>query len=180
LTTDFVILATGQRPNNSLIEDLIPSDGDTLINPNNGFVRVRRTLQFLDSKYPNLFAVGDIADTGMHKAARPGAAQAAVAARNTQALIEGKEPQEHFNWSPAGIHLSLGLVSATEYELSGKLVSHMNCVLIRICRLQKRNILFRNPNIKEGQTDPNVTFRDEYVYSLSTPIKNCLLTAFAV
>jgi NADH dehydrogenase FAD-containing subunit len=114
LTTDFVILATGQKPNNNLIKDLVTSDGKTLINPNNGFVRVRPTLQFLDSKYPNLFAVGDIADTGMHKAARPGAAQAAVAARNIQALIEGKEPKEHFSWSPAGIHLSLGLVSATK------------------------------------------------------------------
>lgn len=111
LTTDFVILATGQKPNNSLVNDLTPSNGDTLINPDNGFIRVRPTLQFLDSKYPNLFAVGDIADTGMHKAARPGAAQAAVAAKNIQALIEGRPPQEQFSWSPAGIHLSLGLVS---------------------------------------------------------------------
>lgn len=110
LTTDFVILATGQKPNNNLIKHLVPSSGDTLINPDNGFVRVRPTLQFLDSKYSNLFAVGDIADTGMHKAARPGSAQAAVAAKNIQALIEGKEPQEQFSWSPAGIHLSLGLV----------------------------------------------------------------------
>ena len=114
IKTDFVILATGQKPNNDLIKDLVPLDGDTLINPGNGFVRVRPTLQFLDSGYPNLFAVGDIADTGMHKAARPGAAQAAVAARNIQALIEGKQPEEHLKWSPAGIHLSLGLVSAKE------------------------------------------------------------------
>ena len=162
LMTDFVILATGQKPNNSLIKDLIPSNGDTLINPNNGFVRVRPTLQFLDTKYPNLFAVGDIADTGMHKAARPGAAQAAVAAKNIQALIEGKEPQEQFSWSPPGIHLSLGLVSTKIWALT----SHMNNILIRVGRLQKKNILFRNPNIQEGQTEPNVTFRDEYVYNL--------------
>lgn len=42
----------------------------------------------------------------------------------------------------------------------------MSDVLIRICRLQKKNILFRNPNVQEGQSGPNVTFRDEYVYNL--------------
>ncbi|EED17576.1 Amid-like NADH oxidoreductase, putative [Talaromyces stipitatus ATCC 10500] len=115
LTADFVILATGQKPNNDLLRDLIPSNGESLANPKNGFIRVRPTLQFLDSKYPNLFAVGDIADTGLHKAAKPGAAQAAVAARNIQAMIEGKEPREHFSWSPAAIHLTLGLVK-TEYS----------------------------------------------------------------
>lgn len=111
LTTELVILATGQKPNNSLIKDLTPSGTESLINPKNGFIRIRPTMQFLDNKYPNLFAVGDIADTGLHKAARPGAAQAAVVAKNIQALIEGREPQENFTWSPPAIHLSLGLVS---------------------------------------------------------------------
>ena len=111
LTTDLVILATGQKPNNSLIDSLGSSDGEPLINPKNGFIRVRPTLQFFDSQYSNLFAVGDIADTGMHKAARPGSTQAAVVAKNIQALIEGREPEEHVVWAPAGIHLSLGLVS---------------------------------------------------------------------
>jgi hypothetical protein len=55
----------------------------------------------------------------------------------------------------------------------------MNDVLIRIW-LQKRNILFRNPNVAEGQTEPNVTFRDEYVYGLSALIKYYLLMARAV
>jgi apoptosis-inducing factor 2 len=112
LSTELVILATGQTPNNGLIKDLAPSGTEPLINPENGFIRIRPTMQFSDKKYPNLFAVGDIADTGLHKAARPGSAQAAVVAKNIQALIEGREPQEHFSWSPRAIHLSLGLVSA--------------------------------------------------------------------
>jgi hypothetical protein len=68
-------------------------------------------MQFLDEKYPNLFAVGDIADTGAQKAARPGVAQAAVVAKNIQALIEGLSAEEKFEWGPAGIHLTLGMVS---------------------------------------------------------------------
>lgn len=68
-------------------------------------------MQILDDKYPNLFAVGDIADTGAQKAARPGAAQAAVVAKNIQSLIEGKVPENKFTWGASGIHLTLGLVS---------------------------------------------------------------------
>lgn len=68
-------------------------------------------MQFQDPKYPNLFAVGDIADTGVRKAARPGAAQAAVVAKNIHALIEGREPVEGFPRMPAAIHITLGHVS---------------------------------------------------------------------
>lgn len=67
-------------------------------------------MQFLDQKYPHLFAVGDIADTGLRKAARPGAAQAATVVKNVQAMIEGREPVEEFPRQPAGIHLTLGSV----------------------------------------------------------------------
>jgi NADH dehydrogenase FAD-containing subunit len=106
-----VILATGQTPNNSLISDLTSSTSESLINPDNGFIRIRPTMQFKDEQYPNLFAVGDIADTGLRKAARPGSAQAAVIAKNIQAMIEGKKPEEVFPRMPAAIHLTLGMVS---------------------------------------------------------------------
>ncbi|KAH8701781.1 putative amid-like NADH oxidoreductase [Talaromyces proteolyticus] len=134
LKTDFVILATGQKPNNRLIQDLVATARDSLINPKNGFIRVKPTLQFLDSQYPNLFAVGDIADTGMHKAARPGSLQAAAVAKNIQALIEGRDPEAEISWSPPGIHMSLGL---------------------------KYNIVFRNPNPAEGQNEPVVKYSDD-------------------
>ncbi|PYI01249.1 FAD/NAD(P)-binding domain-containing protein [Aspergillus sclerotiicarbonarius CBS 121057] len=127
LTTEFVILATGQKPNNDLIKDLPSSSSDSLINPDNGFIRIRPTLQFQDAKYPNLFALGDIADTGLRKAARPGGGQAAAVAKNIQAMIEGRKPEDVFPPFPMAIHITLGL---------------------------KYNIVFRNPNPAEGQNEP--------------------------
>ena len=112
LPADFVILATGQTPNNSLVAGLETSSRGTVVNPENGMIRVRPTLQFADSRYDNLFAVGDIADTGAHKAARPGMAQADVVTANIQALIEGQVPKETFTVAPAAIHMSLGMVSS--------------------------------------------------------------------
>ncbi|PYI14306.1 amid-like NADH oxidoreductase, partial [Aspergillus japonicus CBS 114.51] len=129
LTTDFVILATGQKPNNDLIRSLPASSPDSLINPANGFIRIRPTLQFQDPQYPNLFAVGDIADTGLRKAARPGGPQAAAVAHNIQAMIEGKKPEEVYPPFPMAIHITLGL---------------------------KYNIVFRNPNLAEGKTEPEI------------------------
>lgn len=110
LTTDFVIMATGQMPNNTLVKDLPPSD-ESIVNPDNGFIHIRPTMQFQDPNYSHLFAVGDIADTGVRKAARPGAAQAAVVARNIQALIENRTPEEQYPRVPAAIHITLGMVS---------------------------------------------------------------------
>ncbi|KAJ5761745.1 uncharacterized protein N7511_005127 [Penicillium nucicola] len=135
-STQFVILATGQTPNNQLVKDLESSSSDTesIINPQNGFIRVRPTMQFLNEKYSNLFAVGDIADTGAQKAARPGSAQAAVVAKNIQAMIEGRKPEETFVKGPGAIHLTLGM---------------------------KHNVIFRNPNVAEGQTEPWINPKDD-------------------
>ncbi len=118
LTADHVITATGQTPNTAWLSTLPASAPDSLINPANGFIRVRPTLQFADAQYPNLFAVGDVADTGAHKAARPGAVQAGVAARNILADVVAKAAGgaggegEGLVVGAGGIHLTLGLVSA--------------------------------------------------------------------
>ncbi|KXG51742.1 Pyridine nucleotide-disulfide oxidoreductase, class-II [Penicillium griseofulvum] len=122
-STQFVILATGQTPNSQLVTDLKSSrlDGEAVINPDNGFIRVRPTMQFLDEQYSNMFAVGDIADTGAQKAARPGSAQAAVVAKNIQALIEGRAAEDTF----------------------------------------KHNVIFRNPNAAESQTEPWINVKDD-------------------
>lgn len=111
-STDFVILATGQTPNNQMVADLTNSTlaGKSVVNPDNGFIRTRPTMQFMDKKYSNMFAIGDITDTGAQKAARPGSAQAAVVAKNIQAMIEGKAPSDTFVKGPGGIHLTLGMV----------------------------------------------------------------------
>ena len=109
-----MIPATGQTPNTQFLSTLPPSSPDSLINPANGFVRVRPTLQLRDPEYPHLFAVGDVADSGAHKAARPGAGQAQVVAKNILALVEGREPSEEIEVNPAAIHLTLGLVSLSK------------------------------------------------------------------
>lgn len=129
VSAEFVILATGQRPNNGMIQSLATKNPDGLINPANGFIRINKTLQIQDDQYPNIFAVGDIADTGLHKAARPGAAQAKVVASNILSLIEGQKATAEYQNSPRAIHLSMGL---------------------------KRNIVFRNPDEASGNTQPMI------------------------
>lgn len=134
LTADFVVQATGQTPNSQWLRDLTPSSPDSILNPKNGFVRVKSTLQFADPAYPHMYAVGDIADSGAHKAARPGAAQAVVATKNILAMVGGREPEEKVVIGPAAIHLTLGL---------------------------RRNAIFRNPDVKEGQTEPFVNLKED-------------------
>lgn len=111
LTADLVIPAVGQTPNNQFLSSLPLTSPDSLINPANGFIRVRPTLQFRDPQYPHLYAVGDIADSGAHKAARPGVGQAQAVAKNVLAMVEGLLPDENVVVGPAAIHLTLGLVS---------------------------------------------------------------------
>ncbi|KAK5636457.1 hypothetical protein RRF57_012169 [Xylaria bambusicola] len=134
LSANVVIPATGQTPNTQFLRTLPPSSPDSLINPANGFVRVRPTLQLQDPGYPHIFAVGDVADSGAHKAARPGAAQAQVVARNILALVEGREAAEGIEVSPAAIHLTLGL---------------------------RKNLIFRNPDSLKGETEPTIMPREE-------------------
>ena len=121
LTTDFVIMATGQKPNNGLVIQLAESSGTELVNPANGCIFVKPTLQVKSEKFPNIFSLGDIADTGSHKAARPGAQQAGVVARNIVSMIENGQPAEEFKPTPAAIHLSLGIVSHCTLIFEGPL-----------------------------------------------------------
>lgn len=109
-------------------------------------------MQFQDPKYPNLFALGDIADTGLRKAARPGGPQAATVAKNILAMIEGKKPEEVFPPFPTAIHITLGLVSFL--LLSSRSRGMEGVLTVRL--LQKYNIVFRNPNPAEGQNEPVV------------------------
>ncbi|KAJ0335992.1 hypothetical protein KNSL1_013427 [Colletotrichum chrysophilum] len=134
LSADLIIPATGQTPNNQFLQDLKQTGDAPLVNPANGFIKVRPTLQFQDPAYSHMFAAGDIADSGAHKAARPGAGQAKVVAQNILAMINGQEPTEHIVVTPPAIHLSLGL---------------------------KKNFVFRNPDVAAGQTEPAVVPREE-------------------
>jgi len=135
LKADLVIRATGQTPNNSLMRDLDALDPATIINPMNGYVRVKPTLQLANAKYPNILALGDIADTGAHKAARPGCAQAEVLAENIQSLLEGgQKPLKEIQVDPPAIHLTLGI---------------------------KENVIFCDPDKLKGQTEPEIWMQED-------------------
>ena len=109
LPCQLVILATGQLANNQLLDTLPASSSESIINPENGFIRVHSTLQFQDPAYPHMFALGDIADSGAHKAARPGMAQAESVTKNIVDMINGKPASSRIMIGPAGIHMSLGM-----------------------------------------------------------------------
>lgn len=66
IPADFVIIATGQTPQSEILRELSPQSVGV-----DGFVGVKKTLQIVDERYPNVFAVGDVAATAAHKAARP-------------------------------------------------------------------------------------------------------------
>jgi NADH dehydrogenase FAD-containing subunit len=112
IPADLVIPATGQIPNTQFLSGL--GEIKSFTNPNNGFIRVKPTLQLQDQRYPYIFAVGDVADTGAHKAAKPGGGQAGVVARNIAQMITGVEPEEHIQIGPPAIHLTLGLVRISQ------------------------------------------------------------------
>lgn len=57
-------LANPQQPNTHFLDSLKPSSENSLINPKNGFIRVKPTMQLADPAYPFLYAVGDVADSG--------------------------------------------------------------------------------------------------------------------
>lgn len=139
-----------------MVANLTPStpNDPSVINPDNGFLRIRPTMQLLDKKYSNIFAVGDIADTGAQKAARPGSAQAAVVAKNILSLIEGKKAEDTFVKGPGAIHLTLGMVSKP--TLFGFFNFSANPALV-----QTYNVIFRNPNTAEGQTEPWINEKQE-------------------
>ncbi|KAI1741961.1 FAD/NAD(P)-binding domain-containing protein [Xylaria scruposa] len=134
LQADVVIPATGQTPNTQFLSTLPASSEDSLINPTNGFIRVRPTLQFKDPAYPNLYAVGDVADSGAHKAARPGSFQAQVLVKNILDMVEGREPSGKIEVAPPAIHLTLGL---------------------------SKNLIIRNPDTSKGETEPYIVHRDD-------------------
>ena len=107
IPADFAIVCTGQIPQSSLIQDLSP---DSVLT--DGFVKTLKTLQISDPEYPNIFAVGDIAATGAHKAARPGFAQAELVAKNIPHLLKGESLESYDSIPPAAIHLTLGITKS--------------------------------------------------------------------
>ncbi|KAK0449036.1 FAD/NAD-P-binding domain-containing protein [Desarmillaria tabescens] len=111
--TELAIVCIGAVPLSAPLLALSPSSVD----PQTKYVKVKPTLQIADSNYPNVFAIGDVADTGAHKAARPGGMQARIASNNIEMLIKGKDLdlQTYYPDAP-GIGLSLGFHSKVRFR----------------------------------------------------------------
>lgn len=106
IESDLQVIATGQTPQSELIRALSPESIDDA-----GFVRVQRTLQISDNSFLNIFAVGDVADTGAHKAARPALRQAPVVVENIEHLVKNESLDVYDVVDGPSIHLTLGIVS---------------------------------------------------------------------
>lgn len=98
------ILSVGQKANSEWLGKWVN------LTPG-GFISVRPSLQ-AEGPLDNVFAVGDIAETGAQKAAKPAIPLGQLAARNLCRLVRGESQElERFELEPFGIKLSLGLVS---------------------------------------------------------------------
>ncbi|KAF5364850.1 hypothetical protein D9757_011273 [Collybiopsis confluens] len=100
LRDDLVITCLGGTPLSEPLQTLAPS----AIDPETHYIRVLPTLQIDTSEpgswpslttYPNVFALGDVANTGAHKAARPGHFQSGVVTRNIQRLVKSRSGRHH-------------------------------------------------------------------------------------
>lgn len=83
-------------------------------------------MQVADARFPHVFALGDVAETGGQKSALAGFMQAMVAAENVWRLHHGAPPRTEgpvpidaelmpYVPMPAEIHLTLGFVSASSF-----------------------------------------------------------------
>lgn len=93
-------------PQSSIISSLDPDLID-----DSGFIKTQKSLQISDPQHPNIFAVGDVAATGAHKAAKPGSKQATLVTKNIGHLLVGESLENYDDIEPPGIHLTLGIVS---------------------------------------------------------------------
>lgn len=130
---DFAIVSTGQTPQSDILSTLAPECID-----DQSFIKVRDTLQIQNESYPNIFALGDIAATKAHKAARPALKQSEVVTKNIQHLLsdDNKGLEKYEVTDPAAIHLTLGI---------------------------EKSVIFRNPRRdgSEGSEEPVVMHKDD-------------------
>lgn len=152
---DLVIQATGQKPNSEILASLPQSSpSESHINSTNKFIRVKPTLQLADPKYPNIFALGDVADTGAQKSVKAAVPQMETVFSNIQSLIQGQEAKATFTPVRPGIHLSLG---------------------------KSRHAVFRNDPINPDR-EPTVIHHYEYVditFPVEGPLPDFLDTTLA-
>ncbi|KAL3421999.1 hypothetical protein PVAG01_06155 [Phlyctema vagabunda] len=117
ITCDLLIKCTGQKPASDLMASLSPSAISST-----GTVLVHKTLQVADSKIPNVFALGDVAETGGVRMGRAAAIQASVVGQNIVRAIQGQPLKEYHSISlfESGIDLTLGLTEGVSYFKVGE------------------------------------------------------------
>lgn len=140
LGAEYILLCTGQKPNVTLLEELLPS----CVNHQSGAAYVTRTMQLAHvpegedetfepviSAYPHIYVVGDAADAfGALKAGHTAWGQAEIAADNVVALVKSTKSNKvwsfqqdvqlkHYVPPPPAITVSLGLKAAI-YQKRGQ------------------------------------------------------------
>ncbi|ORY23111.1 hypothetical protein BCR39DRAFT_363446 [Naematelia encephala] len=105
-TFDLVIPCTGQQPQSTVLSSFSPS----VVSPRTGRILVKPTLQVAEAAHPNVFALGDVAETGGPKMARAGMVQAEVVAANiVRMILERRDSKRYVPESSEGaLKLSLG------------------------------------------------------------------------
>ncbi|KAK4053980.1 hypothetical protein OIO90_003625 [Microbotryomycetes sp. JL221] len=171
IEADVVINATGQSPNSGLLKSLAPS----AINES-GYISVKSTFQ-IDTKQPNgasdkldrVFAIGDIADSGAPKAARPGMVQAGIVARNIASLLDIEQPTVDgtATLSPPTESIAPEPVKTTNIHGKPTLLEtyQVDPAAIHLTLGFVESVVFRNPKqdkqTGEWQGDPFVWMRDD-------------------
>ncbi|RYP68220.1 hypothetical protein DL769_005560 [Monosporascus sp. CRB-8-3] len=114
---DVLINCTGQRPASQLVADLSP---DSVLET--GQIRVKPTLQITDDSFPNVYACGDVAETGTQNPnARSAMRQGMIAAENVLLAIQGKAPRYEYipHFADGAISLTVGLQHSVAYVRDG-------------------------------------------------------------
>ncbi|KAJ4362446.1 hypothetical protein N0V83_010539 [Neocucurbitaria cava] len=107
---DFVLSCTGQTPNSALLNALAPQ----AISKQTGRILVKPTLQLQpadDFSFPNIFALGDVAEHGGPRMARAVFMQAGIVRDNILGLIKGRSPSQQYLphvWIEGAIQVTVG------------------------------------------------------------------------
>ncbi|KAK4701801.1 apoptosis-inducing factor 2, partial [Phenoliferia sp. Uapishka_3] len=90
-TADYLMLATGIKPNSEVISQFDPSTVDA-----SGAVKVLPTFQLVDEAYSHIFAIGDVTDRPESKQAATAGNHIPILVANILAMIKGAKPtKEH-------------------------------------------------------------------------------------
>jgi NADH dehydrogenase FAD-containing subunit len=95
-------------------------------------------MQIVDETLPNVYACGDVADTGTRNPnSRAAMQQAMIAADNVVLAARGKQPRYNYkrHWAESVIKLTLGLVGRLLTETIGISVCYSFCLLVLVGKI---------------------------------------------